>query len=339
MKKISIVIPVYNVEKYLRQCLNSVVNQTLKDIEIICVNDCSTDGSLSVLNEYKDNDSRVIIINNAKNYGLGVTRNIGQKAATGKYILFLDSDDYLSLDACEKLHLKIEKDKADAVFFNAKNFDDNCKKFTDKFNFDFDNTELCFNASSQYRKLLKMTRQVWYKIYNREYLSKFDIYSSEDRICEDTLFWLKFLLSNPKVSVLNEPFYFYRGRLTSLRNQSESKIDIIFDINNRFVDTVLNSDLSRDDKLIFIGYQIKWLLLWTNKKKYSKKLLCYARIKRKEAYKAILDYFSYTEIKGMELPNDFWKDLSLKEYGPLSIWYDAEGKCVIKLFFMKKLIK
>ena len=94
MPKISVIIPVYNVEKYLRECLDSLLNQTFKDIEIICVNDGSTDGSLNILNEYASKDSRFIIINQ-NNQGLSAARNNGLNVAKGDYVAFLDSDDYI----------------------------------------------------------------------------------------------------------------------------------------------------------------------------------------------------------------------------------------------------
>ena len=98
MVKISVIIPVYNVEKYLKESLESVVNQTLNDIEIICIDDGSTDSSPSILKEYQNNDERFIIINQ-ENSGPGAARNRGIKEAKGKYTYFLDSDDYLELDA------------------------------------------------------------------------------------------------------------------------------------------------------------------------------------------------------------------------------------------------
>ena len=92
MPKISVIIPIYNVEKYLRQCLDSVVNQTIKDIEIICINDGSTDNSQAILNEYAKKDERFVVINQV-NQGLSVARNNGLNSATGKYVAFIDSDD------------------------------------------------------------------------------------------------------------------------------------------------------------------------------------------------------------------------------------------------------
>lgn len=103
MTKVSIIVPVYNVEKYLKRCLDSLVNQTLKDIEIICVNDGSTDGSLAILNEYVRNDDRIVVINQ-ENSGQSVARNRGIDVAKGEYIGFVDSDDWVCEDYFERLH-------------------------------------------------------------------------------------------------------------------------------------------------------------------------------------------------------------------------------------------
>ena len=103
MTKVSIIVPVYNVEKYLKRCLDSLVNQTLKDIEIICVNDGSTDGSLAILNEYVRNDDRIVVINQ-ENSGQSVARNRGIDVAKGEYLGFVDSDDWVSEDYFERLH-------------------------------------------------------------------------------------------------------------------------------------------------------------------------------------------------------------------------------------------
>lgn len=109
MTKVSIIVPVYNVEKYLKRCLDSLVNQTLKDIEIICVNDGSTDGSLAILDEYVRNDDRIVVINQ-ENSGQSVARNRGIDVAKGEYIGFVDSDDWVSEDylkSCIILRFKI----------------------------------------------------------------------------------------------------------------------------------------------------------------------------------------------------------------------------------------
>lgn len=118
---ISIVVPIYNVEPFLKRCINSIIEQTYTNIEIILVNDGSRDNSLSICNEYKEKDSRVIVINK-ENGGLGSARNAGINIATGKYIMFIDSDDYISNRMAERLFAIMKQQNADIVACDFCNF-------------------------------------------------------------------------------------------------------------------------------------------------------------------------------------------------------------------------
>ncbi len=122
MPKVSVIIPVYNTEKYLRQCLDSVINQTLTDIEIICVNDGSTDNSTNILNEYANNDSRIIVLSQ-KNSGAAIARNNGINNAIGDYLYFIDSDDYVDTTFLEKMYSKSLKYNADICLCRRYNYD------------------------------------------------------------------------------------------------------------------------------------------------------------------------------------------------------------------------
>lgn len=115
--KISIIIPVYNVEKYLSECLESCINQTLQEIEIICVNDFSTDNSIEILSKYAERDNRIKIINHEKNKGLGAARNTGMYHANGEYIWFVDSDDFIDNKACQVLYNIAKTDDVDILRF------------------------------------------------------------------------------------------------------------------------------------------------------------------------------------------------------------------------------
>ena len=116
MPKVSVIIPVYNVEKYLRECLDSVVNQTLKDIEIICINDGSPDNSLAILEEYAKKDSRIIVISQ-ENSGVSTARNVGIDLAKGDYLYFIDADDYAEPDLLELSYQKALSTQCDIVNF------------------------------------------------------------------------------------------------------------------------------------------------------------------------------------------------------------------------------
>ena len=118
MIKVSIVVPVYNVEKYVAQCLDSLINQTLKDIEIIVVSDASPDGSIAICRSYAEKDHRVRIVEKEKNEGLGLTRNVGIEESCGEYIAFCDSDDYVSPDTYEKMYCFAKANQLDVCYCN-----------------------------------------------------------------------------------------------------------------------------------------------------------------------------------------------------------------------------
>jgi glycosyltransferase involved in cell wall biosynthesis len=126
--KVSVIMPVYNVENYLRQCLDSVINQTLRDIEIICIDDQSTDGSLGILKDYAAIDPRIRIITQ-KNAGAGAARNTGLKVAKGEYLSFLDSDDFFELDMLEKAYHACSTNNLDFVVFRSDKFDNDSKTY------------------------------------------------------------------------------------------------------------------------------------------------------------------------------------------------------------------
>ena len=130
--KVSVIIPVYNVEKYLRECLDSLVNQTLKEIEIICVDDGSTDSSLDILKEYASKDNRITVIKQ-QNLHAGVARNAGLSVARGEYVHFLDSDDWVSVDNYSKLYDITLAHKANVIKFCSYSFDDKTKQVVDTY--------------------------------------------------------------------------------------------------------------------------------------------------------------------------------------------------------------
>ena len=119
MCKISVIIPVYNTSLYLKQCLDSVLGQSFTEFEVICLDDCSTDDSLKILYEYSKSDDRVLVLKNEEKKGPGITRNRGLETASGEYIYFLDSDDYIVPNALEVMRDKAEEHNADVVLFNA----------------------------------------------------------------------------------------------------------------------------------------------------------------------------------------------------------------------------
>lgn len=117
MPKVSIIVPVYNTEKYIGDCIQSILQQSLKDIELILVNDCSTDHSIEILKQYKQNDNRITIIDLPENMGVGVggARNKGIELSSGEFISFIDLDDVIKSDMLENLYAHAKKDNAEIV--------------------------------------------------------------------------------------------------------------------------------------------------------------------------------------------------------------------------------
>lgn len=213
--KVSVIIPVYNVEEYLRQCLDSIVNQTLKEIEIICVNDGSTDNSHQILTEYAQKDKRIIIINK-ENEGLGAARNTGMAYATGEYIGFVDSDDWVKLEAYEKFYKNAKTQNSDMVMCPIHVYDDITGKlkydnpyFTlECLNEEFDNC--IFNHLKTKNFLFKISVTSPNKIYKREFLNEINAKFPERLIFEDNPFFYETYLKARNVSLIRDFLYFYR---------------------------------------------------------------------------------------------------------------------------------
>ena len=211
--KVSVVVPVYNVEQYFGACLDSLINQTLQDIEIVCINDCSTDNSLSILKEYAQKDNRIKIINQEVNQGQGVGRNIAIEAATGEYIMFCDPDDWFELCACEDAYRQIKNNNNDIVFFNVYNYSEN----KDYGKIDSRRLSRFWGYTNEKNLRLKdiekpfiVTGEIWYKIYKTSFLKENNIKFSNGKFGEDGQFTIGALLKADTVSVLNKVLYNYR---------------------------------------------------------------------------------------------------------------------------------
>ena len=209
---ISVVIPVYNVEKYLSQCLDSVINQTYKNLEIICVDDSSTDNSLEILKEYAQKDTRIKIIKNEKNLGLGLTRNEGVKVAKGEYIHFLDSDDWMNLNAYEKLFDTVKKinfpDVITFSYFSHNQITGKIKKIRLAPN---KNEQKTFNIYETPECLKYWTSSAWVKFLKRTFILENSLKFNDYRCYEDIAFSIESVLKAKSIYFLDEYLLNYRA--------------------------------------------------------------------------------------------------------------------------------
>lgn len=224
MAKLSIIVPVYNVEKYLPKCLESLTNQTLKDIEIICVNDGSMDNSLAILKEFASKDSRIRIIDN-QHQGVAKTRNTGIEQSTGEYIGFVDSDDYIDIDFFEKLYNSATKSNSDIAIASILKH----KNFFNIYNAKYTKEETAITIQDKI-KLCEDKKHfffyAWNKIYHSGFIKENNIKFSEGQIYEDVMFAIKALYySNKIISVYGTKYHYieHENSLTKYKDKTGEK--------------------------------------------------------------------------------------------------------------------
>lgn len=209
MALLSIIIPVYNVESYLDECLSSIHNQTYKNIEIICINDGSTDNSPIILQKWAKEDSRIKVINQ-KNKGLSGARNTGIKYASGKYITFVDSDDFIKNNMYSLLIELAEKNELDAI---GCGFEQYPSGILQSFSFKKNKVSNFFDLLS-YNTKLQSTNDLcfcWRYLFKKKILDTHNILFNEDvKIGEDVIFNTQVLCCSNKVLFINDPLYYYR---------------------------------------------------------------------------------------------------------------------------------
>ena len=225
---VSVIVPVYNVEKYLKRCLDSIVNQTYKNIEVICIDDGSPDNSINILREFEKKDNRIKIIRQ-KNMGLSKARNVGIDYSSGKYILFVDSDDCIENNMVELMLKKIEDNKLDLVI---------CGNTYVSADTDIDVVDLKKLeellpgkvTGEEYFKIVTsktnlFTATACNKIYKTEMIKNKKIRFPEGKLYEDLMFSFKYLLTCSSVGIVTEAMYNYfirrDGSITNKINTSD----------------------------------------------------------------------------------------------------------------------
>ncbi len=244
---VSIVMPIYNAEKFLNKSLESVLNQTLNNIEIICVNDGSTDNSLNIINYYAKNDKRIVIFNK-KNSGYGNTMNIGIKLAKGEYIGILEPDDFIDCGMLEKLYIEAKKYNLDVIKSNYFNF--KSKSNTNDFvevlhNFNYD--EILSAEHNEY--ICYMRPCIWSAIYKKKLLIENKIFFNETpgASYQDTAFAFKVWVNAKNVKFVKNAYLHYR---IDNENSSIHSSGKIFSICDEFqsIQSYLNSNTNLRNK-------------------------------------------------------------------------------------------
>lgn len=222
--KVSVIVPVYNVEQYLEKCLQSIIYQTFKEIEIIIINDGSTDGSAEIIQQYLKKEPRIILIEQ-ENRGLSGARNVGLSKAKGDYILFVDSDDYLHEECVEKLYRYAEDGKVDTVMYSADIFTDvpNHERYLHERNNEIWERRTCLNEVHTGKELFvqmiksnKIMPAVQIQMFRSGFLKENGMQFSEGYILEDNAFNFAVLMKAKRAMCVEDKLYFRRIREGSI---------------------------------------------------------------------------------------------------------------------------
>ena len=257
MVRISVIVPVYNCEDYLEESLGSILKQTFNDIEVICIDDGSTDDSLGILNEMASSDSRIQVFPQ-ENQGAGAVRNYGMKKASGDYVYFFDADDYLLKEGLEKAYSNAIRNDSDIVFFKFDQYKDN-KFLTHSGPYiehqfkgaDFDN--FTFDWHDYRTGPFTGPFAPWLKLYKKEFLDAYDCFRfPNDLNHNDVPFHVMTFLKASKISFVPEHLYRYRiDNAGSITNNRLKKYDHIFRIIQIVEDFLLSEDYMEEFKREF----------------------------------------------------------------------------------------
>lgn len=221
MIKLSIVIPVYNTEKYLDKCLDSICGQNFDGLQIICVNDCSTDNSYNILKKYKQQYNFIEIYCNTGNNGLSYTRNRGMEYAKGEYIMFVDSDDYVASDILRELYDEIKNKSADIMLFDVKEVGDSIHYGDKRIRKNIYTDVTGIQLFSELVKRDEMFAGAWSCIYKREFLEQTGLHFIEGILHEDIPYMFAALIKAQQASYFSKVAYYYRQREDSILHKPD----------------------------------------------------------------------------------------------------------------------
>ena len=280
----SVILPIYNVEKYLGECIDSVLKQSFTDYELILVDDGSKDGSPAICDEYAKKDDRIKVIHKV-NGGLSDARNVGTSHANGEYIIYIDSDDFITSDDFLKdVYEKAIDTESDIVLYKFSKFYDDTQKL-DNCTFTLDFVESITDPDELLNELVKKDAyygMAWIKAFRREIAIKNNIQFEKGLLGEDMDWYFGLILCSDKVSAIDKSYIAYRQREGSITTSLKLKnlTDFIY-ILEKWSERIKNADISDSKKTALMGALAKY---------YSNLLITFVRVKdsqKKESVKKI----------------------------------------------------
>ena len=324
MKKVSVIVPFYNVEKYIDKCLNSLVNQTLEDIEIIIVNDGSKDNSENIAKKYASKYKNKIIYLEKENGGLSDARNYALPYATGEYIAFLDSDDYVEFDMDKQMYEKAKKENADIV---------ECDFLWEYHNERIESKGRTYN--DKHDILLNARVVAWNKLIKRELIEKTKVKFPYGLRYEDVEFFYKLIPYINKLEIVNKSFVHYVQRDNSISNSQNSRTKEIIDILDNVIDYYKKNSIYEEYKNELEYNYARYLLCSS----FLRMIMIEDKKERKEIIKYYWDKLNDTFSNWKK--NNYIKNKNLKNKYMLSV-----NNITIKLYekigrisFVRKMLQ
>ena len=256
--KVSVILCAYNEEKYISKAIESILNQTLTDLELIIVNDGSTDNTLNIINSFKDNRIRLI---NQENIGLGASRNKAMKIASGEYVTFLDADDWFSSNALKETYNEASLKNTDITFFQMVNYDDAEGRFyeNDWFNlnsFDESFDGVVFTPHDCKDFLFDLSVSACQKFYKNSFLQKSMVKFPEGIYFEDMPFFFEIFLKAQRISIIRKHFYYRRKHAKSITHIVDCNYLDTVPAGQELMDRFIRNGFYQDYKYDLIAYKI-----------------------------------------------------------------------------------
>ncbi len=328
MVKVSVIMPVYNASEYLEEAINCILNQTLTDLELICVDDGSTDDSLNILKELAISDNRIQVYHQ-ENKGGGAARNLALTYATGEYLYCMDADDMINLDALEKLY-NISKEKdLDFIIFQAINYDDKLDKYYHNSYYDMDAIakkmgDKVFSFEDVRKLLFHISVTPWCKLYNLDFVKKTGAQFAEGLIFHDNIFFWGLIFKAKRMYFLKETLYTRRRHMNSSTGAKDKRYVSTIAIYNKIIKIFMDNGYFDDYKKTL--YNNKMNLAYRRFSEVKDEHKPYFFSEMKKDFSKMLNHERYDEFLELAEKRNkrrFFDVINSKHYNEFKKKYDA----------------
>ena len=262
MVKVSVIMPVFNASEYLEESINCILNQTLTDLELICIDDGSTDGSLNILNKLASSNS-CIQVYHQENKGGGAARNLAITYATGEYLYCMDADDLINLDALEKLYNVAKEKDLDFVIFQAINYDDKLDKYYHTDYYDMSRIaktmgDRVFSFDDLGKQIFNISVTPWCKLYNLDFVKKTGAQFAEGLIFHDNIFYWDLIFHAKRIYFLKEVLYTRRRHIESSTGAKDKRYVSTIAIYNMIIQRFIDNNYFEEYKAILCNKKMNF---------------------------------------------------------------------------------